>query len=266
MLILLVVFICALSLGGKSRKGGNRMEVATKVLVVHCAAGLQKPVREIITQYEAESGVEVVLNLAGSGVLETQMKTSGGDLYIPADESYVLKAKDEGFIEDTRPLVILEAVIVVQKGNPKGIKSLDSLKAEGLRLSVADSTAAIGHYIKNKLTDSGDWAEISPQVIVTKPTVNNVVEDVANKTVDAALAWDAVADLYEVDIVRLPLFQVDRRVASAGVITSGDREEAQLLMNYLASSETAKNIFNRLGYQIAQAATNEAKVGGGDDE
>lgn len=241
MLITLVVLIYSLNRQGSDRR--------VSVLTVHCAAGLQKPIREIARQYEADNDVEIALNLAGSGVLESQMKIAGGDLYIPADETYVLKAKSEGLIGELAPLVSLRAVIVVQKGNPKGIKSLEDLKKGNMRLSMADSTAAIGRYVEEALTDSGDWSSIVQQVIVTKPTVNHVIEDVANATVDAALAWDSVAAAYkDVDIVRVPWFEARPRIASVGVIEKGNVKEALLFMHYLVCGD-ADVVFKNLGYQ-----------------
>jgi len=246
MLVTLVFFIYLLT--GQGRAGSS------VVLTVHCAAGLQKPIREIARRYEAENDVKIVLNLAGSGVLESQLKVAGGDLYIPADESYILKAKSEGLISDVMPLVSLRAVIVVQRGNPEKISSLEDLQKAGVRLSMADPTAAIGSYVEAVLRKSGDWAALSRQVIVTKPTVNHVIEDVANKTVDATLAWDSVAASYDdVELVRVAVFDEQARLASVGLIKNGNTRAARLFMRYLACDPAAGNVFKGLGYELARS-------------
>ena len=64
-------------------------ELGKTPLVVHCAAGLTKPVTELARQYEKEFGVPIRLQLGGSGALEISLDVAGGDLYIPADYSYI---------------------------------------------------------------------------------------------------------------------------------------------------------------------------------
>lgn len=219
------------------------------VLTVHCAAGLQRPLREVVQNYETERGMKVVMNVGGSGVLESQMKLAGGDLYIPADESYVRKAQEEGFIAESEPLVTLRAVIVVQEGNPRKIYSLHDLKRSGIRICMADSSAAIGSFVKRTLSDSGHWDTILPQVVVTKPTVISVLEDVANGSVDTAIVWDSVVTAYpHVEMIRVPLFERSARRAAVGVIKSGQVEKAREFMYYLVGNEASAEVLARLGY------------------
>ena len=252
MLVTLVSLVYALS----QQSAGTH----TDRLIVHCAAGLQQPIREIAQRYEAEQNTSITLNIAGSGVLAAQMQLSGGDLYIPADDSYLTEAITAGLVGETLPLVTMRAVIVVQKGNPKNITSLDDLKHAGIRLSLADSTAAIGRYIEDTLTRSGDWQAIAPQIIVTKPTVNHVVEDVANTTVDATIAWDCVtANFQQLEIIRVPIFESKPRTAAVGIIRSPltgssqnlQNPKARLLMDYIARDSRSRSTFRNLGFTLA---------------
>ncbi|MEJ6829956.1 MAG: substrate-binding domain-containing protein, partial [Akkermansiaceae bacterium] len=67
-------------------------------LLVHCAAGLRKPMTEIARDYEEEFGVKVNLQFGGSGALESQLQVAGGDLYLPADQGYIDSVREKGLL------------------------------------------------------------------------------------------------------------------------------------------------------------------------
>ena len=67
----------------------NEIERGKGSLLVHCAAGLRRPMSEISRQYEEEFGIKIILQFGGSGALESQLMVAGGDLYLPADQGYV---------------------------------------------------------------------------------------------------------------------------------------------------------------------------------
>src|SRR5215813_9671082 len=91
-------------------------------LFVYCAAGLKTPVEQIARDYEAEYGVQIQLTYGGSETLLTNLAVSQrGDLYIPADESYLESARKKGLLEEDIPLAHMTAVLAVRKGNPKGV-------------------------------------------------------------------------------------------------------------------------------------------------
>jgi len=232
-------------------------------LMVHCAAGLQNPLRAIAAQYEAASDLHprIRFNFSGSGALESQIKLVGGDLFIPADASYIERCQAAGVVLDAIPIAGLRAVIVVQKGNPLRLESIDDLKQASLRLSMAEPSAAMGKVVRETLQASGDWAELKPQVIVTKPTVNSVIEDVATRAVDATIAWDAVALAYdqEVDLIRVPLFDVNPRDAMVGRLKDARMPAAREFMQYLVSEEKGQAIFRAHGFAAPTARVYERR-------
>ncbi len=224
-------------------------------LVVHCAAGLQKPIRVIAQQYEKEFGTKIRLNFAASGVLASQLEVAGGDLFIPADQSYNQRAQAKGLVTEFIPLAELRACIVVQKGNPLHIQSLQDLTQPNIRISVADPSAAVGKFVKKVLSDSGDWEKIQAQIVVVKPTVNNIVEDVSIKSVDAALAWDAVAlQSPHVEIVRVPVFEKKPRRASVGLIRNAQLPSALHFARYLSAIEKGRSVFATHHFSVPQTA------------
>src|SRR4051794_12379939 len=82
---------------------------ATKPLVLYCAAGMRKPVQELLRDYEEGYGVKVELNFGGSGELLASMRGHGGqgDLYLAADASYIREAQKFKLVKEVLAVAIL---------------------------------------------------------------------------------------------------------------------------------------------------------------
>ncbi|MEZ6072229.1 MAG: substrate-binding domain-containing protein, partial [Pirellulales bacterium] len=101
---------------------------ATDDLVVYCAAGLRPVVEKVAADYQDEYGVGVQLQYGGSNTLLNQIAVAKtGDVYIAGDESYTARAHNDGLVAETMSLAEMRPVVVVRKGNPLGIKSVDDL-------------------------------------------------------------------------------------------------------------------------------------------
>jgi len=252
----LLVFVVLLSfLGGAfwwmvRDQGGNGAGKGD--LLVHCAAGLRKPMAEIARRYEKEFGVKVNLQFGGSGALGSQLQVGGGDLYLPADQGYIDSVRAKGLLEESIPVARLTAGLVVPKGNPEGITSLDDLKREGLKISLGEKSASVGKFTWSVLGKEGLLDEVKPNVVVTKPTVNGIVEDVATGAVDVSLAWDAVAGNYsEVEWIAVPEFTKRTKLASIGVLTSSkDAKRALHFARYTTAKGRGREVFLGMGFDV----------------
>ena len=252
---LIVLMVLLLALGGAfwwlvGDQGGN---VAGKGdLLVHCAAGLRKPMTEIARRYEEEFGVKVILQFGGSGALESQLQVAGGDLYLPADQGYIDSVREKGLLAESIPVARLTAGLVVAKGNPKGITSLQDLSREGLKISLADQSASVGKFTWSVLEKEGLLGAVEPNVVVTKPTVNSIVEDVATGAVDVSLAWDAVAGNFpEVEWIAVPEFTKRTKKASIGVLAaSKDATRALHFARYVTAKDRGRGIFLEKGFKV----------------
>jgi molybdate transport system substrate-binding protein len=219
-------------------------------LLVHCAAGLRKPMAELARRYEEEFGVRVNLQFGGSGALESQLELAGGDLYLPADQSYLESVRKKGRLAESMPVARLTAGIVVVKGNPKGLKSLRDLARPGLKISLAEKSASVGKHTWGVL--EGLLGEVERNVVVTKPTVNNIVEDVATGAVDVSLAWDAVArNFSEVEWIAVPEFSKRAKQAGIGVLTSSKHATRALhFARYVTARDRGRKIFKEMGFTV----------------
>lgn len=222
-------------------------------LVVYCAAGLRAPVEAIARRYEQAFGIPVQLSFGGSQTLLAGIELAPrGDLYLPADASYLALARQKGVIAESIPLARMTAVIVVPKGNPKGLRSVNDLLRPGLKLAQANpEAAAVGKLTREALAKAGAWEALRRQTVVFKPTVNDVANDVKLGTVDAGFIWDAlVTQDPELEAVRVPELGAARAEVAVGVLRSSAQPAAALrFARYLGAPEAGQMEFARQGFE-----------------
>lgn len=227
-------------------------------LVMYCAAGIKPPVAEMAAQFaEEEFGMPVHLQYGGSGTLLSNLQVANkGDLYLAADTSYIDIAREKGLVKEALGVAQMHPVIMVQKGNPKGIKSIDDLLKEGVTVALANPDAAsIGKLTKKVLTRSGKWEPLSKSARVFKPTVSEIATDVMLGAVDAAVVWDATVNQHpdKADMVDVPEFQDAIKNVTVGVLTSSQKpREALMFARYLQAPEKGQKAFGKLGYQTVK--------------
>ncbi|MDA0814222.1 MAG: molybdate ABC transporter substrate-binding protein [Verrucomicrobia bacterium] len=223
-------------------------------LILHCAAGLRLPVTEIVDAYKKQTGRSVQLNFGPSGALEATLEVAGGDLFLPADRSYIDSTTSKGLVDEVIPVAYLTAGIAVVRGNPLKIDGLDALASEGVKVVLANPEAAIGKFTRKVLTTAGLADQIERNVIVTKPTVNEVAETVELGLADAGIIWDALAGQYtNVAFVHVPEFDQHRQQACVGVLRSARSPTRALhFAHYLAAHDRGQEIFRKHGYEIPE--------------
>src|SRR5207245_3345321 len=149
----------------KEKKGEK---TSARPLMVYCAAGLREPMQAVAEQYQKEFGVEMRCNFGASQAeLVTLERAGNGDLYLPADESYVELARQKGLVDAVMPIAVMRPVLGVRKGNPKGIKSLDDLLKRDVKLGQANpDAAAIGKVCREALKKIGKWDAVAARTVV----------------------------------------------------------------------------------------------------
>jgi len=221
-------------------------------LVVHCAAGLRTPVEEIAKEYEAAYGVPVQIQYGGSQVLLTGIEqTRRGDLYIPADDSYIRLARDKGLIDESIPVAQMSPVVVVRQGNPKNVRTLDDLLRPDVRVAQGNPDAtAIGSVTRDALRKTGRWDALHGRTAVFKMTVNDVANDVQIGSADAGIVWDStVRQTPGLEAVALPQFAGVRAHVTAAVLRDTRRPtDALKFARFLAARDRGLSKFAAHGF------------------
>ena len=94
----------------------NRQGVAEgEQLILYCAAGMLRPVEKIADQYEREYGVRILIEPDGSGKLLAKIKgaPNRGELYLAADPSYIIEARQLRLVAESVPVAQMRPVLVV---------------------------------------------------------------------------------------------------------------------------------------------------------
>jgi len=225
-----------------------------KTLTLYYAAGLQAPVNEITTAYEASHHVHVETEVGGSGTLLSQILVSGGDVFLAADRFYLDEASQKNLAPLIVPVAYQFPVIVVHKGNPKRISALKDLLKPQVRVSLADpQRAAIGRAVGDLLEKDDRWEPLWKKAVTHTATVNEVATNVKLGGADAGIVWNTTAaQVPDLEVVRVPEFDSAKSEIAAGLLKSSkDPQAAQEFLRYLTNPDEGLKVFARHGYEVA---------------
>ncbi|MEX2113850.1 MAG: substrate-binding domain-containing protein [Pirellulales bacterium] len=225
-------------------------------LVIFCAASNQPVLEAIRRDYEQEYGTPLHIQYGSSQTLLAGLEVSGtGDLYLPADDSYLTVARERHLTAEVFPLARMKAIVAVAKGNPKKIDKWDDLLRADVRIAQAapDSTA-IGKLTRAVLAADGRWDALDDHTTVYKTTVNEVANDVKVGAVDAGIVFDAVLTNYDtVDAVTMPeLEAVQAQIALAVLKSSRQPQQALHFARYLSARDKGMLRYRQFGFVPAE--------------
>jgi molybdate transport system substrate-binding protein len=252
-----VMVLVALVAWLNSGLGGGAKTAVNQPLIVYCAGGLKAPLEAIRADYERETGQSVQIQYGGSNTLLANLKISGqGDIFLPADASYIELAAKGGLVSQTIPVARMKPIVAVLKGNPQNVRSLDDLLSGRLRISMTEPDAATtGKLVRDALTKIGRWEAFRANVTVFKPTVNDVANDLKLGAVDAGVIWDAMLLTYP-ELEAVPITELAGSEASvvAGVVAKSPQPQAALAFaNYLAAPGKGQVHFQHSGFAVGRA-------------
>lgn len=225
-------------------------------LVIYCAASNKSVLEAIRRDYEREYQTPLQIQYGPSQTLLASAEVSGaGDLYLPADDSYLAMARKRALLageSSVFPLATMKAVVAVAMGNPKRIARLEDLFQNEVRVAQASTeAAAIGKLTHDALTASGLWDKLQARTTVFKTTVNEVANDVKVGAVDAGIVFDAVLHDYDtLEAVTIPeLEPVKASVAVAVLKSSRQPRQALHFARYLAARDKGLAKYREFGFQ-----------------
>lgn len=251
LIAIIAVVAIAFATGAIGSSGSNEKGSIT----VYAGAGFSEVVDELVKKFnEKYPNIEVNVKYGGSGELFSTLETQKeGDVFLPAAYKYMQEAEDNGYVVNSSVKNITKnvPVIIVQKGNPKNITSLEDLQNDSVKVGLGDANGpAIGKTSqqileKNNLT-------VNPTVLTT--TVNQLLTYVSSGQVDAAIVWEALTCWKEnegqFDVIEIPEDQNKiSTIPIAKTSFSENPEAAQLFIDFVTSDD-AKGIWEKWGYKF----------------
>jgi len=209
-------------------------------LLMYCGAGIREAAQDLIDEFGKETGVRIEPTYTGSGCLLAQITIGQmGDLYLPGEDYYMEMAEERGWIAESKVVAYFLPVILVEKGNPKGIHSLQDLLKPGLRVGLGEpKSCAIGDFTPKVLAGNGiSMDQIEPNVVayfVTAPELGNAIKIGA---VDAVIQWDALAHTFLDGADAIPISATEETTSPIplGTLTfSKHAEDAKRFLDFVA--------------------------------
>ncbi len=195
-------------------------------------------IQDTIERFEEREGCKVNTIYNGCGILVGQMKTGEiPDAYFACDVSFMTEVGD--MFMDITDVSQTDMVILVQKGSPKDIHSLEDLSQLGLRLGVAnEQQSALGALTKRLLQEMDLYDSVYKNVRSQTPTADLLVNQILTGSLDAVIVYEAntsqVRD--KLELIRI------------------GHPSAQAIQSYAVAKESKhKHLMNRLFKAIRSA-------------
>ena len=202
------VALAVLALGGcrKAEEAGSGGGKAS--IDVLCGSSFVAPMEQLCSEFTKETGIETAMSTAGSEDFLPQVKAASvGDILVTHDPFLDL-VREAGKLADHVEVGYVAPVLAVQKGNPKGLKSLEDLAKPGIKVALSNpeySTCGemVFKLLEKKGIKDGVLANVGNRLTKGHSQLGNLLK---TKTVDAVVMWNGVAHTFgeAVDIVPVP--------------------------------------------------------------
>jgi molybdate transport system substrate-binding protein len=227
---------------------------AEAVLLIYAAAGVREALLDISAAYNLNQPLERVelrFVFNNSGRLLTQIEFSGeGDLYISSDDLFMEKAHSKGLIREWSRAAKFIPAIIVPRGNPAGIKGLSDLARPGLRVILAEESAAMGRAAERILRENGLFEAVSENVAARVATAPQVVLNIALGQGDAGITgYNSAGEMQEkIEFIPIPPEQNSITYIAVAVLESAVYPlEANDFLQFMISPD-GQDIFKANGF------------------
>jgi molybdate transport system substrate-binding protein len=231
--------------GGDDSGGGSGAGSPAEIKVF-AAASLTAAFNELGPRFTAANGgTKVTFNFAGSQALATQIQQGApADVFASADVANMDKVKD--LVGDPQVFASNVLQIVVEQGNPKGVKGLGDLANPDLKVVLAAPDVPAGRYAEQALDKVG----VTVKPVSQEDNVKAVVTKVSLGEADAGIVYvtDVTAGGDKVEGVDIPAEQnVTATYPIATVKASTAQNQAQAFMDLVRSAE-GQQVLNKYGF------------------
>jgi molybdate transport system substrate-binding protein len=244
----LIGVFCLLAVTACSKK---EAEDKPRELVILCGSSFPKPMEQLYSEFTAQTGIQVTTTIAGSEDFLPLVKTGQkGDILVTHDP-YLDYVREAGALFDYVHVGFVAPVLAVQKGNPKGLRSIQDLRQPGLKVALTNPQySTCGEMIFALLEKKGIKEAVMKNVEnrLTKghSTLGNYLKI---RTVDAVIMWNGVAHTFResLDVVKTP-YEYDEEIR-VHIIGLSYSKEAESLEQFIKFARTrGPGIFAEYGY------------------
>ncbi len=167
-------------------------------IVLFSGAMLRPGIEKTLKEFEQREGCRFTTVYNGCGVLVAQMRAGQRpDAYFSCDTSFMRSVAD--LYLDPVDVVDNQLMIIVAKGNPKGIRTVQDLTKPGLRIGLPHhEKSAMGNIAWKMLVQMNVYDALAPNLSVESPTGDFLINQIRTGSLDAIIAchsnWTGVRE------------------------------------------------------------------------
>ncbi|WP_417749706.1 molybdate ABC transporter substrate-binding protein [Rosistilla oblonga] len=225
-------------------------------LRIYCAASNLAVMERIRQDYEQSTGTTISVQYGPSQSLLAQLQlTQTGDLYLPADDSYLVLAEDAGLLSLRLPIATMQVGLAVKRGNPKRIADFPALLTNEIRVGQANpDAAAVGMLTRACLLPSGKWSRLADATTAFRGTVAEVANDVHVGAADVGIVYDAVLHSYpDLEFVAIEALRPAKAQVAIGILKSSRAPDQALdFARYLTAPDRGLKVYAEHGFYVAE--------------
>ena len=248
---------------GTGSGGARAGDTAGAAILVSAAASLSEVMEAIATQFEAESDVRVLLNVAGSQMLAAQIiEGAPVDLFVSADVRQMDRTIEAGRVDGATRVDLLsnQLVVVVPSDRPGRLAGPEDLADPSIRRIVLGDPEAVpaGVYARTYFRTAGVWESVARKVVPAS-NVRAALRAVEAGTVDAGVVYRTDARTSEAAVVAFtaPLDSGPSIVYPAAVaVDPPNPEGAARFLAYLGGRAAGRR-FEAAGFISLRAAAED---------
>lgn len=246
------VFVLMLAAAFLATGCGQRKESRTTgEILVLCGGSFRPPMEKLAKAFEQETGVKVHLSFGQSEDLLPQVKIGKtGNVFVTHDP-YLDYVKDAGALLRGEQVGFLVPVLVVRKGNPAGVKSIEGLAKPGVKVALPNPDfSTCGQMLFALLEKKGIKQAVADNagnaVFRSHSEIGNALK---LATRDAGVMWNGVAHnfLDALEIVPTP-YEYDTiiKVWVMGLSYSSNKQLVEKFLDFCCTN--GKAVFGEFGY------------------
>jgi len=208
-------------------------------VVVYSGAVNRPALEPLLAEFEAREGVLVNTVYNGCGILTAQIRSGQRpDAYLACDTSFMTTVSN--VFGPATNVSRTSLVLLVRRGNPLGVRTLEDLGRPGLRVGLAqEQQSALGALTARVLRARGLLERVRPNVRVETPTGDLLVNQMRGGGLDVAVVYAVNA----------------RSAREALDFVPVEDAEAVAIQPYAVSQATANaRLMERLGERLRSAS------------
>jgi molybdenum ABC transporter molybdate-binding protein len=210
-------------------------------LIFYSGAVNRPAVTATLDAFEAREGVRIARSYNGCGILVGSIKAGGRpDAYLTCDASFADPVAD---LLDGAPREVSRTrmIILVQKNNPRGIRSLADLAMPGLKVGVGNpEQSTLGALTQRLLKNAGLFDKVRPNIQTETPTADMLVNQLRTGSLDAVVVYEASARAARGDCTEVPIPQAEALAVQTFSVGKESKYKhlAERLLDALRSQES----------------------------